>query len=81
MRRAYLRPRHSDGGCRGGVSYDHGEGYELEIDGNADCSPEMMALAAHYDEIMIVLEKLGGPLGWMVKLSIDDEAKRLAKDL
>ena len=84
MRGAYLHARHDEpraSGCRGGVgsSYDYGssENYELEIDGNADASTEMLSLCTHYDEIMEYLQIGQSHIGGMILDSIRREKKRL----
>ena len=88
MRGAYLRPRSVDrtGGSRGGVGgfWDDrasGPDYELEIGQGQNASPEMLALCAHYDEIMELLDVSKSPLAAMVKKSITNEAGRLKADL
>ena len=59
MRGYYLSPTdHSDrSGCRGGVAGRRGDNdYELEIGNQCNCSPEMMALLVHYDEVVEYLK-------------------------
>lgn len=85
MRFAYLKPRTlgQHGGCRGGIGYNKmysemGEEYELEIGNNANASVKMVALLAHYDEVMALLENNhAGPLGTLVLASIERETVRL----
>jgi len=78
MRNAYLTKSHYAGGCRGGVGSDNGT-YELEIASDKNASPKMLALCAHVDEIMALLESSTCPLAQMVYNSIKQETKRLAE--
>lgn len=57
MRGYYLnRSANVDRGCRGGVGSKSDGDYELEIGHAKNCSPEMMAICVHYDEIIEYLE-------------------------
>lgn len=70
--------------CRGGVgSRDPNDAdYELEIGQQCNASPEMLALAAHHDEIVELLEFLaarGGNLARIVLESYNTMRKHLTE--
>jgi hypothetical protein len=81
MRGYYLNSRTNEdcGGCRGGVGSGE-EDYEVEIGNQCHCSIEMMALMAHYDEIMEYLKLEDSPLAKMILRSLDNVKKKDKKN-
>jgi hypothetical protein len=87
MRHAYLRPRsdRSTGSvsatARGGVGAKYGGGTEcgVEIGGQQNADPQMLAVAAHIDELLELLAVLRSPLADMVLQSIKGMTERLKK--
>jgi hypothetical protein len=72
---AYLKPKSSDSGCRGGLS--DGDSFVLEIDTRLNCDPELLALAAHEPEIMEFLKGSSSPIASMILRSIRALSKKL----
>ena len=79
MRRAYLFPSDGSGGTRGGVAVADGESFELEVGNRQAASTQMLALCAHYDEIMEYLKLTDSHVGRIICSSIEAEERRLAQ--
>jgi|LakMenE01Jun11ns_1017448.scaffolds.fasta_scaffold9870697_4 hypothetical protein len=80
MREHYLLVKKSKG-CRGGIYNPNGEGFELEIGGNWNASPEIVAFAAHIDEVMEYLRGHPTPIATLLHQSIVEETKKLTSNL
>ncbi len=93
-RHAYIEKKESPaeskiGTCRGGVgsqgSCDCGidDGWSLEIGSMMNCCPEMLAVAAHVDEIKSLLEAIQKrePLAKMVNDSLKKQTAELVEGL
>lgn len=79
MYHACLRPRTlgDDTGCRGSL-FD-GEDYLLEIAGDCNCRPELLALAAHEPELLEFLDMSTSPIATMLRCSIKELTKKLTE--
>ena len=67
-------------GARGWVKTDDDSGeYELEVGAKMDCSPEMLALCVHYDEVMELLREVPSPLAAMTVRSIEHTVHTIYK--
>ena len=89
-RKAYLLKKDSESNgtsCRGGVGSDdpYYSDYSLEIGQMCSCDPEMLALAAHVDEVKELLNLLviadKSPLAKMVLKSWDKLTSELKDSL
>jgi len=79
MKICYLNPVHDQGGARGGIFED--DEPILEIGAQSNCTPGMLAFAAHRDEVLEYLRICGSPLGQNLFASIANEAGRLDEQL
>jgi hypothetical protein len=78
MRGAYLLVSNGKNGSRGGVGSNYGNGeYELEIGQSQSASTKMIALCAHYDEIVEHLGASNSHIGQLILSSIKKEELRL----
>lgn len=78
MRGAYLLVGNGKNGSRGGVGSNYGDGeYELEIGQSQNASTKMLALCAHYDEIVEHLGTSNSHIGQLILSSIKKEELRL----
>jgi hypothetical protein len=77
MRRAYLFQSDDSNGTRGGVTNTDGDLFELEVGNRQAASTRMLALCAHFDEIMEYLKLVDSHVGRMIYSSIEAEERRL----